>query len=661
VTRAVREIENTWIPLADGCRLAARIWLPEDAGERPVPAVLEYIPYRKGDSTAPRDAMRHAYVAAHGYACVRVDLRGSGDSDGVLLDEYLPQEQDDALEVIAWIADQPWCTGAVGMIGISWGGFNGLQVATRRPPALKAVITVCSTDDRYADDVHYMGGCVLATELQSWAGTMFAFNSRPPDPAVVGDRWRSMWLERLEATPPFVHTWLAHQRRDAYWQHGSVCEDYDAIECAVYAVGGWADAYTNAVPRLLAGLSCPRKGLIGPWSHNYPEEGVPGPAIGFLQEAVRWWDHWLKGEDTGIMEEPMLRAWLQESVEPRPAYATRPGRWVAEETWPSPRVETRSHGLGAHLNGPPLPASIKGAQTAGADGGTWCPYGRVADFPPDQRAEDGLALSFTSEPLGERLEVLGFPEVVLTVASDRPRAFVAVRLCDVAPDGASTLVTRGILNLTHRESHEHPTLLEPGHPYDVRVRLNAIGHAFPVGHRLRVAVSPTYWPWIWPSPEAATLTISAGALELPVRPPRSGDDALAEFGRPKAAPPLAVEMLRPPVAWREVRRDVATGRLDQSWTEDYGGRRRLVRNGLEWETVGTEHLSIVEGDPLSASMRSTWSTGLGRGDWQVRVETVSTMSADAENFHLTNVLDAYEGATRVFGKAWSVEIPRDFV
>jgi putative CocE/NonD family hydrolase len=260
--RAVRLIDNAWIPLSDGVRLAARIWLPAEAEADPVPAVLEYIPYRKGDGTAVGDSTRHTYFAGHGYASVRVDMRGSGDSDGILLDEYLSQEQDDALEVIAWLASQPWCTGALGMMGISWGGFNSLQVAARRPPALKAIITVCSTDDRYADDVHYIGGCLLGIEMLSWASTMLAFNARPPDPAVVGERWREMWLERLEKTPPFVEAWLSHQRRDAYWKHGSVCEDYAAIECPVYAVGGWADAYTNAVLRLLAGLSCPRKGLI---------------------------------------------------------------------------------------------------------------------------------------------------------------------------------------------------------------------------------------------------------------------------------------------------------------------------------------------------------------------------------------------------------------
>jgi predicted acyl esterase len=652
---AVRTIPNTWIELGDGTRLAARIWLPEDAEADPVPAILEYIPYRKGDATAARDAAIHPYFAGHGYAAVRVDQRGSGDSDGIMEDEYLLQEQDDGLEVIAWIAAQPWCTGAVGMMGKSWGGFNGLQIAARRPPALKAVITVCSTDNRYADDVHYMGGCVLAADMLGWASTMLAYNARPPDPAVVGERWREQWLDRLERTPAYVEAWLSHQRRDAYWQHGSVCEDFSAIEAPVYAVGGWTDAYSNAIPRLLAGLSCPRKGLIGPWGHNYPHDGVPGPAIGFLQECLRWWHHWLKGEATGVMDEPMLRAWMEESVEPRPYYAHRPGRWITEPSWPPPGVETQSR---------PLPGdgelTLRGSQATGLDGGAWCGWGNLCDLPVDQRAEDGRSLCF-EWAVEERLEILGFPEAVLRLSVDRPVALVAVRLCDVAPDGASTLVTRGLLNLTHRDSHEFPEPLEPGRPTTVRVRLNAIAHAFPPGHRIRLAVSPTYWPLAWPSPEPVTLTLLPGesALELPVRPPRDETEP-PPFAEPETAPPLEAETLRHGTAARELRRDVATGRYDLVVGVDFFGSRRLP-DGLEYDEVGQDSFTIVEGDPLSAAGRSEWRISIGRDGWQTRVETSSALSADAEAFHVTNAVDAYEGNARVFAKAWTRRIPRDLV
>jgi putative CocE/NonD family hydrolase len=658
-------VREEWIPLADGCRLHARIWLPERLDE-PVPALLEYLPYRKGDWTAARDAQRHPWYAAHGYAAVRVDMRGSGNSDGILHDEYLPQEQLDAVEVIGWLAEQEWCSGAVGMFGISWGGFNALQVAARRPPALKAVVTVCSTDDRYANDVHYLGGCVIGLDMPAWAATMFAFNARPPDPAVVGGRWRELWFERLDANRPFIETWLAHQRRDDYWRQGSVCEDYASIEIPVYAVGGWADPYRGTVLRLLDGLSCPRKGLIGPWPHRYPDQRYgPGPQIDFLAETRRWWDHWLRGDETGVMDGPMLRVWMQESAPPATWYPTRPGRWVGEPSWPSPRIESRTLYLGeAKLRanpGQPEQLAIRGSEAAGLDGGRFFPIGNRTDLPPDQRAEDGLSLCFDSGPLREPIEILGVPEVALRIAADRPLALVAARLCDVAPAGESLLVTRGLLNLTHRAGHDEPEPLVPGEPVDVRIPLDAIAHSFPAGHRIRLALSPTYWPWAWPSPERVTLTVETGAasrLELSVRPPQP-DDVSAE-------PPGAVEPEPPPAAAartgeRSVRRDVATGRIELSVDPGYGAGDLRLPDGLAYREQAVEEYAIVEGDPLSAGAVCRWTIELGRGDWQTRIETRSEVTADAISFRTTNELEAFEGETSVFSRTWSAEIPRDHV
>ena len=410
----------------------------ENAETQPVPGILEYIPYRKRDSTAYRDSLMHPYFAGHGYACVRVDLRGSGDSEGVLTDEYLAQEQQDGLEVLGWIAEQSWCSGSVGMMGISWGGFNALQVAAHRPPALKAIITVCSTDDRYADDIHHMGGCLLGDNL-SWASTMFAYNSCPPDPLLVGERWKELWLERLKGSGLWLDTWLRHQRRDDYWKHGSICEDFSAVTCPVFAVSGWTDGYSNAVFRLLANLKGPRKGLIGPWGHKYPHLGVPGPAIGFLQESLRWWDRWLKGIETGIMEEPMLRVWMQESVSPTTYYDERPGRWIGEPSWPSSSISHHQYSLvrGSLVDSdeaiPERPLTIQSPLSVGLFAGKWCSYAAGPDLAHDQREEDGGALVFDSAPLKEPLEILGAPVVELDLQANKPIAMVAVRLSDVAP------------------------------------------------------------------------------------------------------------------------------------------------------------------------------------------------------------------------------------
>ena len=662
----IREIEHTWIPLPDGVRLAARVWLPVDAEEQPVPAILEYIPYRKNDDTAPRDALMHPYFAGHGYAAVRVDLRGSGESDGVLLDEYLRQEQDDALTVLAWLAEQPWCTGKVGIIGKSWGGFNGLQIAARRPPELGAVITVCSTDDRYADDVHYMGGALLASDMLAWASTMLVYNARPPDPRHFGPDWRAAWLARMEATPPFVEAWVTHQRRDAFWQHGSVCEEYGAITAPVLAVGGWADGYTNAIPRLLAGLSCPRRGLIGPWAHQYPMTGVPGPAIGFLQECLRWWDRWLKDEANEVMEEPMLRSWLQEPVAPAHFVDVWPGRWVADPAWPSSHVTTqrlylRDATLAAEP-GAPKEQSIGTVLAHGMDAGAWCGYGRPGDLPTDQRAEDGRALTFTSPPLTAPLDLLGAPTLTATLTADAPLALLAVRLCAVAPDGASLLLSRGLLNLTHRASHLNPTPLTPGAPMAVTVTLNACGWTLPPGYRLRVALAPAYWPFAWPSPTPVTLTVTTGAatlLELPVRTPQAEDATLPDFGPPVTASPLPVTLLRSGRSGRVQHVDTISGKQTLTVISDEGRLRYSTNADLEHEAYAEDRYTITEGDPLSAHVQCLRTSVLQRGAWSVRIETDSVMTADATHFLITNALEAFEGETRVFAKSWRARIPRD--
>ena len=664
--RPVRTIDHLWIPLSDGTRLGARIWLPEDAEADPVPAVLEYIPYRKGDGTTTRDQPRHAYVAGHGYAVLRVDLRGSGESDGLLHDEYLPQEQEDAVEVLSWIGEQPWCTGAIGMFGISWGGFNGLQVAAHAPPELKAVITLCSTDDRYADDVHYRGGSVLALEMLSWGASMLSYNAIAPDPEVAGPGWREAWLERIDQVEPYEYEWLRHQRRDDYWKQGSVCEDFSAIECPVYAIGGWADGYSEAVPRLVAGLGAPSKGLLGPWSHAFPDEVEPGPAIGFLQECLRWWDRWLKGEATGIDDEPALRVWMQDPVAPAARYRERPGRWVAEESWPSPEIDTRRLWLAdGTLDAEPDPNAtrleISTDLLCGVDGGVWCGDGGDADAAVDQRGDDGRALCFISAPLPERLELLGNVRVELELDSDRPVAQIAARLCDVAPDGSSLLVTRGVLNLTHRDSHEHPEPLEPGKRTRVTLQLDMIAQAIPAGHRLRLSLSPAYWPWLWPAPEPVTLGIhpSQSSVVLPEREPRPEDSELRPFGEPELARRVEVETLEPDEGGRRLTRDFATGRTELTFDWATGGRYRLVEAGLIAGCWASTTYSIVPGDPLSAEVRCQTATELGRDGWVTRAEVRAVMGADAERFHVRTELEAFENGESVRRRDWSFETPRD--
>ncbi len=665
--RPVREIRNLWIPMSDGTRLAARVWLPEDAERVPVPGVLEYIPYRKNDLTSIRDVPHYRYIAGHGYACVRVDLRGSGESEGVLRDEYLQQELDDGVEIIRWMASQPWCAGKVGMIGISWGGFNGLQIAALRPPELGAVITLCSTDDRYADDVHHMGGCLLGDNL-SWASTMLSHNSCPPDPQVVGDEWRKMWRQRLEGSGLWLAEWLRHQRRDEYWRHGSVCEDYDAITCPVMAVSGWADGYSNAVFRLMENLTVPRRGLVGPWRHLYPHVGRPGPAIGFLQEELRWWDHWLKGIDTGVDSEPLLTVWMQDSVPPTTDYETRPGRWVYERSWPSPNVSPISFDLARGRlveetsTGESEPLTIQSPLSCGLFAGKWCSYGAPPDLPHDQREDDGGALVFETDPLKEELEILGPPTVELEFSVDRPQAMVAVRLSDVLPDGRATRVTYGLLNLTHRESASDPRALVPGEVYRVTVRMNDIAQSFPAGHRIRLSISTVYWPLAWPSPEPVAMTIdpAKSRLLLPVRPRQPDDPEESPFEAPEAGSPLERTVIRSPEQSWNVVRDLVKDESRLEVVNDVGAYR-IDSIGLEIETRAEETYSSRADDYESLRGETKWVRRFKRGDWEVRTIAHTVLTSDRHAFRIQAQLDAYEGDSRVHSQSWDERIQRDHI
>jgi uncharacterized protein len=655
--------DDVRIPMADGVLLAARIWRPTGSGTAPVPAILEFLPYRRRDGTAERDALTHPYFAGHGYACLRVEIRGSGDSEGVLKGEYLKQEQDDALAILQWLEHQPWCTGSVGMIGISWGGFNGLQVAARRPKQLKAVISVCSTDDRYNDDIHFMGGALLL-DKSAWGSVMFSLNAAPPDPESAGASWRELWLKRLDDSGLWIEDWLRHQRRDEFYKHGSVCEDWDAIQCPVLAVGGWADGYTNALFRLLANLKGPRKGLAGPWAHKYPHFAKPGPQIGFLRECLRWWDKWLKGIETGVMDEPMLRAWIEDPIRPAPYNLEKPGRWVAEVNWPPSNQVLQTLALSRGRLGPAGDdvLTISSPQTTGLAAGKWCAYGGWADQPLDQRQEMGGQLVFDSDPLNDGFDVLGAPVLTLDVAVDRPNALVAATLCEVFPDGAATRVSYAILNLTHRDSHEALTALVPGQRYPVTLKLNDIGHRFGAGNRVRIAISNAYWPIVWPSPEANVLSIHCrgSALSLPVRGSNVLDGSLPEFAEPQSARPLDQTQIEPGRNTWTTHFDAMTGETVLTRIND-DGFRRIEGIGLELGLRAQHTYTIKANDPLSARLDTHYFRRYRRGAWAVSIETKITVTSTAGGFAVEASLQAREGEAIVKARSWSLLIPRDCV
>jgi putative CocE/NonD family hydrolase len=672
VVSGVRTVETHWIPLSDGRRLAARLFLPEDAERHPVPLILEYIPYRRRDNTRTGDDEMHLWFAAHGYACARVDIAGMGDSDGLLGDEYIKREQDDALEVLADLCGQNWCTGVAGMIGISWGGFSALQVASRRPPQLKAIVTACSTDDRYACDAHYNGGCLINDNF-GWGGALFSYAALPPDPAIVGeDRWREMWRQRLDGHANYAATWLSHQRRDDFWKHGSICEDYSAIDCAVLSVGGWLDGYTPTIFRLVENLSAPCKGIVGPWGHKEPQRGVPGPAIGYLQECVRWFDHWLKGVDNGAERDPAMRLWLMDYTRPASHFAERPGRWLGFANWPEGGIGQRRFHLGAGSldDGPDAqiqPRAISSPLTTGVQAQEWCPYGQgriAAEGARDQRPDDGGSLCFDSPPLTSDLSLLGVARMTLRIAADRPQAMVAVRLTDVAPDGTSAFLTYALLNLAHRESHEHPQALVPGRFETVTLALKPVAQIIPQGHRLRVAISSSYWPLAWPAPELVTLTVDpAGShLDLPVLTGETGETGLLPVAFEEAvyAEPGPVTVKDPARQLRTLTTDMPTERTELSALSD-DGRFVLEETGTEITSWRRKVYSIAGNDPGSCVSTVTSHEEFQRPDWNARVDSEITITCDKENFYARGWIKAYERGEIFAERTYEEIIPRDFM
>ncbi|MGJ8625049.1 MAG: CocE/NonD family hydrolase, partial [Yoonia sp.] len=627
--------------------LSAKVWLLVSAKDVPLPAVLEMLPYRKRDSTAARDATTHAQLSQHGYVCLRVDLRGCGESDGLFDDEYSEQELCDIEDAISWIADQPWCSGAVGMMGISWGGFNSLQVAARQPPALKAVISLCSSVDRFHDDIHYKGGCQLAENI-GWAATAMSWMSMPPDPALVGSDWRDTWLYRLENTPFLISDWLRHASRDAYWCHGSVCEDMSKIEAAVLSISGWHDGYRNTSAKLLeGGTSGPVKAIVGPWNHKYPHIASPEPRMNFLSEALRWWDRWLKNVPNGVEDDPDYRVYVMDGIAPDTSYSHRPGQWIGLPQWPAPQIETRNFAFD-------VSAKVASHPLCGQKFGEFFPFGfGPGELPDDQQSDDALSTCFDSAPLAETYTVIGAGVLRCKVVSDKPYGQMVARLCDVAPDGASTLICLGILNLAFREGFETPDALTSGMVYDVSVQLDQAAYSVPKGHRIRLAVSASYWPFIWPEPGAVELTLSEVQLELP----QLVDAAGLGWDCPPV-PPNAQHPVTQTIGATETKElQVQDGVHQLIIAADHGETEHLD-HGLKTTSAVREVWSIDEADITTAKAEITWDRSIFREDFAAATRVETVMYTDDHSFYVMVNFQAFDGKRCIFRRSFYDSIDR---
>ncbi|MEH2545580.1 putative acyl esterase [Bradyrhizobium sp. AZCC 2262] len=662
---SIVRVDHLAIPLASGLTLGARLWRPADAEGVPVPALVDYHPYRSSDGSALADEGIYASLAARGYACVKLDVRGTGNSEGLHRDQFDAAYWTDAVEALAWIASQPWCNGKTGMTGLSWPAHASLMVATHQPASLGAIFPVDGADDRYLN--RYQGGCLLVYAV--WHGAQLSgMHLRPPLPWVVGERWRDMWLERLASYQNYFEIWGAHPTFDSYWHAGSATLGLHKITCPVLMSVGWADTgYAVALPRLLDNLAVPRAAIAGPWGHCFPHTAHPGPGIDFVDLAARWFDHTLKGsgDGQGVEAFPALTAWLIESHAPSSDLAERPGLWVSEKIWPSPSIEMRRYGFAPGRLGVGLSSdatlAIRSPLTVGTGAGEWMPWyptGPGAYLPGDQREADGLSLCFDSDPVVGDTDLLGQPTLNLAVSSDQDCGQIVVRLCDVAPDGASTRMTFGFLNLGHRDGDERPVAVEPGNIYEVRLALAPIGWRMTAGHRIRIAISTSYFPIIWPAPRHATLSfdLSRCGLALPLRANDAGCAAPAP-AVPTSQPKLPATASRPPRLRRRCSFDISSSRLELVVDED-NGETRLEQDGLTFGSTLTRRYSITAHDPLPARCTTSATWTLSRGDWATKVAVDAEVTSDGDSFLVDTRISADESGREIYARRDVKKIPR---
>ena len=659
----VNEITEVWITMSDGVRLAADIYWPAGADRKDrFPVLLEYLPYRKDESRA-RNYSVYSYFLERGYLVARVDMRGTGNSEGMTIPyEYSDIELDDGEEVIDWLSQQEWSTGSVGMFGISWGGFNSIQMAMRNAPALKAFVALMATEYLYQEDVHYMDG-IMHTD--SWMMSNDLYNVLPGAPDFKMDE---EWVRNRFNVEPSVYTYMRQQRDGAFWDRASARGQYEKIRIPGYHIGGWYDGYRNSLPRMLENVEAPVKAMIGPWDHYFPHNAWPEPQIEWRHEAVRWFDQWLKGEDTGILQEPDFAVYVRNYHAPDPTLDRVSGYWRWEDDWPIERIENHSwyahadHSLSTDPGGNAT-HSMTYKPSIGLEGGgptMW--WGSIL---PDQQPMDDYSLVYDSEILDTPLEILGRPIARLRVSANATRANWVVRVSDVAPDGQVTQVAGAAFNGTHRISAREPSDVVPGEEFDLNINLHFTSWVFPKGHRVRVAISNAQWPMLWPTPMQMKSTLAIGGkngarFDLPVVPP--GENNTPNFKEPSPDPWLSgyevidYGNITGYAAINSIQHDPETSEAFGIATNTGAVRYPWGIERFEEEIVhrtsdeNPEHTSVVGRYKITEELKDRTL------DFEQNVE----FKSDEENFYLKFHRWVSINGDLYKEKVWQEVIPRDF-
>ncbi|MBI3923641.1 MAG: CocE/NonD family hydrolase [Armatimonadetes bacterium] len=640
--------------MRDGVELAASITRPDAEGK--FPAIMEYTPYHAQGASGPGGRYRH--FAERGYVCLNYDVRGTGNSRGITTDMYSAEEIQDGCDMVEWIAAQPWCNGKVGMWGISYGGVVCWQVAMHAPPHLAAVIIRSGTEDVYTEWT-YPGGCPRPYIYENYATLMTAYNFAPPSVEVCGEKWAEIWNEHLQNNVPWGLGYLSHQVDGPYWRDRSARPDYDRIECAVFVIGGWADWYPTPLLRGFSHLKVPKRALIGPWSHYWPEDAIPGPRIDGVREYEKWFDHWLKGIDTGVLEEPPVTVFVREYSKPSVMYVEDAGFWRAEHDWPLDRTQNtdfflRSEGrLGEQSSSEENLASddypydpTVGLTTGKHGGGAFPPWG----MPLDQRLDETRSLVYSSDPLERDLEVIGNPKAVLHVASTAQVAYFHGKVCDVAPDGTSKLVTRGGMNATHRASRSQPEFLAPGRIYELEIPMLSVAYKFRAGHRIRVSIASADFQNAWPVSESGVNSVyrcsrHPSRVVLPVTPVPSPGHPEPDV-QPCPHPLPARETIpKPDYA---ITHDLVNQTVTMSYTCRIGAG------------INQSSFTVSATKPAEAVVKSSYDYTIARPDSVIKVDTHCVTASDEATFrHLVEVEISVNGRQH-FNKSWAVSIPREF-
>jgi len=648
------------IPMADGRSLSAHLWRPADA--TPVPAILEVRPYRGYDLFRPLEEQFLGVWAEHGYAVLALDIAGSGQSTGLLADEYLPLEIDDAVAVIAWCAQQAWCDGQVAMSGMSWSAFTALRVSARRPPALKALVLGGVSEDGWRTDIHNLGGALYAARVD-WAGVMLGLNALPPDPREFGEGWKDQWLARLAANRPWIEPWLAHPARDAYWADKAFSlEGADAPELPLLLYAGWADKYATSVLRIAADWRGPVHTLIGPWEHSIPDLARRRPRIDFLGEALRWCDHWLKGIESGVLEEAPLRVWLGE---PDEQGLTGTGRWAASN-WPAVNAPTWTLAMGGegrlgaaedhpawegHLSLNPSPRT---PPSLGAD--------RYEDAPAPFDLVDAEAVGSSivlTDPMTDDIEICGVVVLRCQALTDQPGGQLVARLVDVDPQGRTVRMTTGALNLMFRESFEHPTPPPPNAPLDLTIELQAAAWRLKRGHRLGLVLSADGWPNLWPDRAVTRIGILADSLTL-VLPliDEAGTWPSPVFAEPRKAPRAEMASLQ----WIDADREALppTGLTGAAAYDSRSAAHYLPATATDYFSAARFELALSE-DGRQATAARVSRTAFQRPDWSIRVDTRLVVVSTPDVFEIRWTVRAKHDGEVVYDHSEKTKVLRSVV